>query len=181
MPAPRLSQLVALLSAANRSGGMLDMPPLSVDEVEPLQQRAAAALGHRLPEAYIAFLRLMDGAYAGSLSIAGSRERPLRYADGREHRSVFVPEVIEEVQELQWDSELFLFVYGDFVRGWNPDTGEWVLLTHQQEPMRTYESFEALLADALWDASIDTRPLMPMTFEYFSLDASGNKVRGTAS
>jgi hypothetical protein len=182
MPTALLSQLITLLSEANRSGGVLDMPPLPIDEIEPLQERAMESLGHRLPDAYIEFLTVMDGAYIGALLIAGSRERPLRYANGREHQSVSVPDMVTEIEEMEWDSNLLLIVNGELKRGWNPDTNEWVLVSLQLEPFRTYSTFEELLADAMWEVSIDTRPLMPTTFAYFALDDDGNKVfgKGTA-
>jgi hypothetical protein len=185
MTSNTLIKLVELMRLRNEVSGDRLAPPASAADLREVDARALRNLGHPLPSDLLQFLALTDGAYISSLCIGGSRERPIVDLLGREHNSVFIPDVIEMIREHQMnllnDADLFMFMYNDRMRGWDPVNYCWLLLDRGNGtwPSKVYRSFEEMLADALWEVSIDPRSLMPPDFEFSSLDDTGKKIRGT--
>jgi hypothetical protein len=156
-------------------------PPATEREVAELQERSLRELNLRVPDQYVEFLRLMDGCYVSSEQFCATRKR--------EFPSFSIEDLIEFNQLCRIDflipEDIFCVGSGatTYIRGWSEGTKNWSLVSGGNSVYRAkdYATFAEVLADSMQDAGMDTRPLMPASFEYFSRDDDGKKVFGTGS
>jgi hypothetical protein len=156
-------------------------PPATEREIAELQERSLRELNLRVPDQYVEFLRLMDGCYVSSEQFCATHER--------EFPSFSIGDLIEFNKLCRVDflipEDIFCIGSGGtkYIRGWSESTKSWSLVSGGNNVYRAkdYATFAEVLADSIQDACIDTRPLLPTSFEYFSRDDDGKKVYGTGS
>ena len=156
---PPLKKLVdALRQDVEGSRVRLPMPAAS-EALEELQRRCLIELGIPVPDDYLNLLRQVNGFMDSSLTFAGVGRQPVRHADGSIYGDLVIPDLVEHAEAMLIDYEpnldgLLVVSYSSPLYGWSPAEGKWVSALYDDGVLQRYNSFNALLEDALSTISI---------------------------